>query len=283
MEYTTLRNGVRMPMLGYGTFQIPAEDTKRCVLEALSVGYRSIDTAQGYFNEEGVGAAIRECGIPREDLFLTDKVWISNGGYEKARVSIDASLQKLRTDYIDLLLIHQPFNDYYGTWRAMEEAYKAGKIRAIGVSNFMPDRFVDLCGFVDIAPMVNQLEVHVFQQQRAIRPYLEKHGSQLMAWSPLAQGKNDLFTHPILTEIGARYGKTAAQVDLRFLIQSGVVVIPKSTRRERMEENFLLFDFHLTDGEMEQLQGLDLGRSQFIDHYAPDVAEMFVGAGNCQK
>ena len=283
MEYTTLRNGVRMPMLGYGTFQIPAEDTKRCVLEALSVGYRSIDTAQGYFNEEGVGAAIRECGIPREDLFLTDKVWISNGGYEKARASIDASLQKLRTDYIDLLLIHQPFNDYYGTWRAMEEAYKAGKIRAIGVSNFMPDRFVDLCGFVDIAPMVNQLEVHVFQQQRAIRPYLEKHGSQLMAWSPLAQGKNDLFTHPILTEIGARYGKTAAQVDLRFLIQSGVVVIPKSTRRERMEENFALFDFHLTDGEMEQLQGLDLGRSQFIDHYAPDVAEMFVGAGNCQK
>ena len=283
MEYTTLRNGVRMPMLGYGTFQIPAEDTKRCVLEALSVGYRSIDTAQGYFNEEGVGAAIRECGIPREDLFLTDKVWISNGGYEKARVSIDASLQKLRTDYIDLLLIHQPFNDYYGTWRAMEEAYKVGKIRAIGVSNFMPDRFVDLCGFVDIAPMVNQLEVHVFQQQRAIRPYLEKHGSQLMVWSPLAQGKNDLFTHPILTEIGARYGKTAAQVDLRFLIQSGVVVIPKSTRRERMEENFVLFDFHLTDGEMEQLQGLDLGRSQFIDHYAPDVAEMFVGAGNCQK
>ena len=283
MEYTTLRNGVRMPMLGYGTFQIPAEDTKRCVLEALSVGYRSIDTAQGYFNEEGVGAAITECGIPREDLFLTDKVWISNGGYEKARASIDASLQKLRTDYIDLLLIHQPFNDYYGTWRAMEEAYKAGKIRAIGVSNFMPDRFVDLCGFVDIAPMVNQLEVHVFQQQRAIRPYLEKHGSQLMAWSPLAQGKNDLFTHPILTEIGARYGKTAAQVDLRFLIQSGVVVIPKSTRRERMEENFALFDFHLTDGEMEQLQGLDLGRSQFIDHYAPDVAEMFVGAGNSQK
>ena len=283
MEYVTLNNGVKMPKLGYGVYQTPPAETERCVREAIEVGYRSIDTAQGYFNEEGVGAAITECGIPREDLFLTDKVWISNGGYEKARVSIDASLQKLRTDYIDLLLIHQPFNDYYGTWRAMEEAYKAGKIRAIGVSNFMPDRFVDLCGFVDIAPMVNQLEVHVFQQQRAIRPYLEKHGSQLMAWSPLAQGKNDLFTHPILTEIGARYGKTAAQVDLRFLIQSGVVVIPKSTRRERMEENFVLFDFHLTDGEMEQLQGLDLGRSQFIDHYAPDVAEMFVGAGNCQK
>ena len=283
MEYTTLRNGVQMPMLGYGTFQIPAEDTKRCVLEALSVGYRSIDTAQGYFNEEGVGAAITECGVPREELFLTDKVWISNGGYEKAKASIDASLQKLRTDYIDLLLIHQPFNDYYGTWRAMEEAYNAGKIRAIGVSNFMPDRFIDLCGFVDISPMVNQLEVHVFQQQQVIRPYMEKHGTQLMAWSPLAQGKNGLFTHPILTEIGARYGKKAAQVDLRFLIQSGVTVIPKSTHRERMEENFTLFDFRLTDGEMEQLRSLDMGRSQFIDHYAPDVAEMFVGAGNCQK
>ena len=283
MEYTTLRNGVRMPMLGYSTFQIPAEDTKRCVLKALSVGYRSIDTAQGYFNEEGVGEALAECGIPRDQLFLTDKVWISNGGYEKAKASIDASLRKLRTDYIDLLLIHQPFNDYYGTWRAIEEAYQVGKVRAIGVSNFLSDRFIDLCGFVDIAPMVNQLEVHVFQQQRAIRPYLEKHGAQLMAWSPLAQGKNGLFTHPVLSEIGARYGKTAAQVDLRFLLQSGVVVIPKSTHRERMEENFDLFDFRLADGEMEQLQGLDLGHSQFIDHYAPDVAEMFVGAGKCQK
>ena len=281
MEYTTLRNGVRMPVLGYGTFQIPASDTARCVSEALAVGYRSIDTAQGYFNEDGVGAAISVCGIPREELFLTDKVWISNGGYEKAKASIDASLRKLRTDYIDLLLIHQPFNDYYGTWRAMEEAYQAGKARAIGVSNFLPDRFIDLCGFVDIAPMVNQLEVHVFQQQRTIRPYLEKQGTQLMAWSPLAQGKNSLFSHPILTEIGARHGKTAAQVDLKFLIQSGVVVIPKSTHRNRMEENFNLFDFQLTDSEMEQLRNLDLGCSQFIDHYDPKVAEMFVGAGKC--
>ena len=197
MEYTTLRNGVQIPMLGYGTYQIPAEDTKRCVLEALSVGYRSIDTAQGYFNEEGVGEAVAQCGIPREELFLTDKVWISSGGYEKAAASIDASLKKLRTDYIDLMLVHQPFNDYYGTWRALEEAYRAGKLRAIGVSNFMPDRFIDLCGFVDIAPMVNQLEVHVFQQQRTIRPYLEKHGTQLMAWSPLAQGRNGLFTDHI--------------------------------------------------------------------------------------
>ena len=283
MEYVTLSNGVKMPQLGYGVYQVSNEECERCVKDAISVGYRAIDTAQSYHNEDAVGAAVAASGVPRDELFLTTKIWISNGGYEKAKASIDQSLKSLRSDYVDLLLIHQPFNDYYGTWRAMDEAYKAGKIRAIGVSNFMPDRFVDLCGFVDIAPMVNQLEVHVFQQQRAIRPYLEKHGSQLMAWSPLAQGKNDLFTHPILTEIGARYGKTAAQVDLRFLIQSGVVVIPKSTRRERMEENFALFDFHLTDGEMEQLQGLDLGRSQFIDHYAPDVAEMFVGAGNCQK
>ena len=283
MEYQTLRNGVQIPMLGYGVFQIPAEDTKRCVLNAIAVGYRSIDTAQGYFNEEEVGEAIAESGVPRDQMFLTTKIWISNGGYEKAKTSIDASLQKLRTDYVDLMLIHQPFNDYYGAYRAMEEAYRAGKIRAIGVSNFMPDRFIDIAGFTEIPPMVNQLEVHVFQQQRAFRPILEKYGAQLMAWSPLAEGKNGLFTHPVLTEIGAKYGKTAAQVDLRFLIQSGVVVIPKSTHKERMEENFALFDFRLTGGEMEQLRSLDLGRSQFIDHYAPEVAEMFVGAGNCQR
>ena len=279
MEYATLRNGVKMPMLGYGVFQIPAEDTKRCVLEAISVGYRSIDTAQGYFNEEGVGAAIADCGVPRDRLFLTTKIWISNGGYEKAKASIDASLKKLRTDYVDLVLIHQPFNDYYGTYRAMEEAYKAGKIRAIGVSNFMPDRFIDIANFTEIPPMVNQLEVHVFHQQRAFRPILKKYSAQLMASSPLAQGKNGLFTNPVLSEIGEKYGKTAAQVDLRFLIQSGVAVIPKSTHRERIEENFALFDFQLTGEEMRQIEALDLGHSQFIDHYAPDVAEMFVSAG----
>ncbi len=279
MEYATLRNGVKIPMLGYGVFQIPLEDTKRCVLDAVSVGYRSIDTAQGYFNEEGVGDAIADCGVPRDQLFLTTKIWISNGGYEKAKVSIDESLKKLRTDYVDLMLIHQPFNDYYGSYRAMEEAYKAGKIRAIGVSNFMPDRFIDIAGFTEIPPMVNQLEVHVFQQQKVARPILKKYGAQLMAWSPLAQGKNGLFTNPVLTQIGEKYGKSAAQVNLRFLIQSGVVVIPKSTHKDRMEENFDLFDFQLTSDEMKQLEELDLGHSQFIDHYAPDVAEMFVGAG----
>lgn len=279
MEYVTLNNGVKMPMLGYGVFQIPAGDTESCVLDAISVGYRSIDTAQGYFNEEGVGEAVSKCGVSRAELFLTTKIWISNGGYEKAKTSIDESLRKLKTDYVDLMLIHQPFNDYYGSYRAMEEAYKAGKIRAIGVSNFMPDRFIDIAGFVDTIPAVNQLEVHVFQQQKAAREILKKHGTQLMAWSPLAQGKNNLFANETLTEIGEKYGKTAAQVNLRFLIQSGVVVIPKSTHKERMEENFNLFDFSLTEDEIHRLEALDLGHSQFIDHYAPEVAEMFVDAG----
>ena len=279
MEYATLNNGVKIPMLGYGVFQIPAEDTRRCVLDAISVGYRSIDTAQGYFNEEGVGEAISVCGIPRSELFLTTKIWISNGGYEKAKTSIAESLRKLKTDYVDLMLIHQPFNDYYGSYRAMEEAYRAGKIRAIGVSNFMPNRFIDIAGFVNIIPAVNQLEVHVFQQQKIAGEILKKYGTQLMAWSPLAQGKNNLFANETLVEIGEKYGKTAAQVNLRFLIQSSVVVIPKSTHKERMEENFNLFDFCLTEEEMNRLRALDLGKSQFIDHYAPDVAEMFVNAG----
>lgn len=283
MEYITLNNGVKMPMLGYGTFQIPAEDTKRCVLDAISAGYRSIDNAQGYFNEEGVGEAVSKCGIPRAELFLTTKIWISNGGYERAKISIDESLRKLKTDYVDLMLIHQPFNDYYGSYRAMEEAYKAGKIRAIGVSNFMPDRFIDIAGFVEVTPAVNQLEVHVFQQQKAAREILKKHGTQLMAWSPLAQGKNGMFTNETLAGIGEKYGKTAAQVNLRFLIQSGIVIIPKTTHKERMEENFALFDFKLTDEEMRELETLDLGRSQFIDHYSPEVAEMFVGAGKTDQ
>ena len=279
MEYTTLNNGVKMPMLGYGVFQIPGEDTKRCVLDAISVGYRSIDTAQGYFNEEGVGEAISTCGLPRDELFLTTKIWISNGGYEKAKVSIDESLRKLKTDYVDLLLIHQPFNDYYGSYRAMEEAYKVGKLRAIGVSNFLPDRFIDIAGFVEVTPAVNQLEAHIFQQQRIAGEILKKYGTQLMAWSPLAQGKNNLFANETLVAIGAKYGKTAAQVNLRFLIQSGVAAIPKSTHKERMAENFDLFDFRLTEDEMNKVKSLDLGKSQFIDHYAPDVAEMFVAAG----
>lgn len=279
MEYTILNNGVKMPLLGYGVFQIPLEDTKRCVMDAISVGYRSIDTAQGYFNEEGVGEAVTECGVPRSELFLTTKIWISNGGYEKAKAFIDASLKKLKTDYIDLMLIHQAFNDYYGSYRAMEEAYKAGKIRAIGVSNFMPDRFIDIAEFMQIPPMVNQLEVHAFYQQKQAREILQKYNTQIMAWSPLAEGKNNLFTNETLVKIGEKYGKTAAQVDLRFLTQSGVVIIPKSIHKERMEENFNIFDFKLTDEEMQEIEALDLSKSQFIDFYAPEVAKMFVDAG----
>lgn len=279
MEYTILNNGVKMPLLGYGVFQIPLEDTKRCVMDAISVGYRSIDTAQGYFNEEGVGEAVTECGVPRSELFLTTKIWISNGGYEKAKASIDASLKKLKTDYIDLMLIHQAFNDYYGSYRAMEEVYKAGKIRAIGVSNFMPDRFIDIAEFMQIPPMVNQLEVHAFYQQKQAREILQKYNTQIMAWSPLAEGKNNLFTNETLVKIGEKYGKTAAQVDLRFLTQSGVVVIPKSIHKERMEENFNIFDFKLTDEEMQKIEALDLSKSQFIDFHAPEVAKMFVDAG----
>lgn len=279
MEYMTLANGVKMPMLGFGTFQIDPVKTAEAVATAIEVGYRSIDTAQGYFNEEGVGEGIAKSGIARDQLFLTTKVWISNAGEEKAAKSIDESLKKLHTDYIDLLLIHQNFGDVYGTYRAMEAAYKAGKIRAIGVSNFMPDRFIDIASFMDIAPMVNQLEVHAFYQQREARKIMEKYGTRLMAWSPLAQGKNGLFTDPVLTEIGKKYGKTAAQVNLRFLIQSGVVVIPKSTHRERMEENLALFDFALSQEEMERARAMDLDKSLFIDFRAPEVADMFVAAG----
>lgn len=273
MEFVTLNNGVKMPILGYGVYQVSAEECERCVLDAINVGYRSIDTAQAYGNEEGVGSAVKKCGVPRGELFLTTKIWITNGGYEKAAASIDESLRKLGTDYVDLMLIHQPFNDYYGTYRAMEAAYKAGKIRAIGVSNFYPDRLVDLCNFVEITPAVNQVETHVFQQQKTAHEYMKKYGVQHESWGPFAEGKNDFFANPVLNEIGGKYGKTAAQTALRFLIQSGVVVIPKSTRKERMLENFSVFDFALTDEDMVAIQALDEGESLFFSHYDPSVVE----------
>lgn len=279
MEYVTLANGVQMPILGCGVFQIDPRETERCVLDAIAAGYRSIDTAQGYYNEDGVGAAIAKCGIPRAEIFLTTKIWISNAGYQRAKASIETSLKKLRTDYIDLMLIHQPFGDYYGAYRAMEEAYRDGKLRAIGVSNFMPDRFIDIAGFMDIPPMVNQLETHVFQQQRIARPVLSEFKTQLMAWSPLAQGNNGIFQNNVLTKIGEKHGKTAAQVALRFLIQSGIAAIPKAAHKNHMKENLDIFDFELTSKEMKSIQSLDLGRSQFIDHHASDVAKMFVSAG----
>lgn len=276
MEYVTLSNGVKMPQLGYGVYQTPAEDTKRCVLDALSVGYRSIDSAQAYGNEEGVGEAIVESGIPREELFITTKVWLSNAGYEKAKASIEESLRKLKTDYIDLLLIHQPFHDYYGTYRAMEEAYKEGKVRAIGVSNFYPDRFIDIANSVEIKPMVNQVETHVFQQQKVAKEIMKKYNTQIESWGPFAEGKNDYFNNPVLKEIGNQYGKTVAQVALRFLLQSGVVVIPKSTHKERMEENFNVFDFTLSEDDMKKIEQLDGGKSLFFSHYDADTVEWFM-------
>ena len=273
MQYVTLANGVKMPILGYGVYQVSNEECERCVLDAISVGYRSIDTAQAYHNEEAVGSAIEKCGVPRDELFLTTKVWISNAGYERAKTSIDASLKKLRTDYIDLLLIHQPFGDYYGTWRAMEEAYRAGKLRAIGVSNFYPDRLVDLCKFVDIKPMVNQVETHVFQQQTKAREWMDKYGVAHESWGPFAEGRKDFFTNAVLCEIGQKYQKSAAQVALRFLIQRGVIVIPKSTHKERMKENFEVFNFTLTESDMQKIAALDESESAFFSHYDPATVE----------
>ncbi|OUN35668.1 aldo/keto reductase [Lachnoclostridium sp. An76] len=276
MEYVELNNGVKMPLLGYGVYQTPPEETERCVLDAVSVGYRSIDTAQAYGNEEGVGSALAKSGLPREEFFLTTKVWISNAGYERAKASIEESLKKLQTSYLDLLLIHQPFGDYYGTYRAMEEAYREGKVRAIGVSNFYPDRLIDLYHFAEIKPSVNQIETHVFQQQETARKYLKARGVQIESWGPFAEGKNDFFRNPALVEIGKRYGKTAAQTALRFLIQSGVVAIPKSVHRERMEENFQIFDFALTEEEMQKIRALDTGKSLFFSHYDPQTVEWFM-------
>ena len=276
MEYVTLNNGIKMPQLGYGVYQTPPEDTKRCVLDAIEVGYRSIDTAQAYHNEEGVGAALAESGLPREEFFLTTKVWITNAGYEKAKASILESMQKLRTDYLDLLLIHQPFGDYYGTYRAMEELYQAGKLRAIGVSNFGPDRYLDIEHFAAVKPAVNQIETHVFQQQNVAREYLKKYGCQAESWGPFAEGRNDLFTNPVLTAIGKQYGKTAAQVALRFLLLKDVVIIPKSVLNDRMKQNFDLFDFSLSAQDMAAIEALDQGESLFFSHYAPNTVEWFM-------
>lgn len=276
MDTVKLNNGVEMPILGYGVYQVTPEECERCVTDALSVGYRSIDTAQAYFNEEGVGRAIMKSGIARDELFITTKVWISNAGYEKAKASIDESLRKLQSDYVDLLLIHQPFNDYYGTYRAMEEAYKAGKARAIGVSNFYPDRFVDLAEFCKIKPMVNQVETHVFNQQTEPQKIMDGYGTRIMSWAPFAEGKNNFFSNGVLTAIGAKYGKSVAQTALRFLIQCGVIVIPKSTHKERMIENFEVFDFALTDKDMQAIAALDEGKSLFFSHYDPAMVKWLV-------
>ncbi len=276
MQTVKLSNGVEMPLLGYGVFLVDPKECERCVTDAIDVGYRMIDTAQAYYNEEGVGAAIKKSGIKRDEFFLVTKVWITNSGEEKAAKSIEDSLKKLQTDYVDLLLIHQPFGDYYGTYRAMEKAYKDGKTRAIGVSNFFPDRFVDLCNFVEVKPMVNQMETHVFQQEKTLRKYMDKYNTQLMSWSPMARGENNFFNNDVLKSIGEKYNKSVAQVALRFLTQENVIVIPKSTHKERMKENFEIFDFELSADDMNTLRGLDKGESIFVNHYDPEFVEYII-------
>ena len=276
MNEIKLSNGVLMPQMGYGVYQIEPEDCERCVMDAISVGYRMIDTAQAYLNEEAVGKAWKKSGVRREDLFLVNKVWHSNYGEGQTMKSIDESLRKLQTDYIDLMLLHQPFCDRYGAYRDLEKAYKAGKVRAIGVSNFFPDHLVDLAANMEISPMVNQVETHVFDQQREVRKYMDEIGTHIMSWAPLAEGQNNLFSDPVLTKIGEKYGKTAAQVALRWLLQSDVIIIPKTVHKSRMEENLNLFDFTLDADDMEAIALLDTGHSLFLDHHDGEVAKQFM-------
>ena len=276
MEYVKLNNGVEMPILGFGVYQIPREETKRCVLDAINVGFRAIDTAQSYFNEAEVGDAIKESGIPREEFFITTKIWIDNYGYEKCKASVEESLKKLKTDYIDLVLLHQPFSDYYGAYRALEELYEEGKIRAIGVSNFYPDRLADMCLFGrKVIPVVNQVETNPLNQQVKAQENMEKYGVHIEAWAPFGEGKNNMFSNPTLVEIGKKYNKIAAQVILRWLIQRGVIIACKSTHKERMEENFNVFDFELSNEDMEAIKALDTSDSLFFNHQDPSMVEWF--------
>lgn len=276
MEYVKLNNGVKMPILGFGVYQIPKEETKQAVLDAIKVGYRLIDTAQSYFNEKEVGDAIKECGVDRKELFITSKVWIDNYGYEKCKASVLESLKKLQTDYIDLMLLHQPFADYYGAYRALEELYEEGKIRAIGVSNFYPDRLADICLFGrKVVPAVNQIETNPLHQREYDQEIMNKYGVKIEAWAPFGEGRNNMFSNPTLVEIGKKYNKSAAQVILRWLIQRGVIVVCKSTHLDRIKQNFDVFDFSLTKGDMEKIKKLDTGYSLFFNHQDPKMVEWF--------
>ena len=273
MEFVTLNNGLKMPKVGFGVYQIKnQEQCKQAVLDAIDVGYRLIDTAQSYGNEEAVGKAIQETSVPRSELFITTKVWISNYGY-----AVEESLKKMQLDYIDLVLLHQPFNDYYGAYKALEDLYKEGKIKAIGVSNFYPDRLVDLAIFSDVKPAVNQVEVNVFHQQTTAQTYNEKYEVQMEAWAPFAEGRNNMFTNPELKAIGDKYGKSIAQVILRWLVQRGIVPLAKSVKKERMQENINIFDFELSDEDMAVIAKMDKKESSFFDHYDASTVEMIAG------
>lgn len=276
MNYVTLSNGVKMPQLGYGVYQVTKDECERCVLDALDVGYRSLDTAQSYFNEEEVGSAIAKSGVPREDIFLTSKVWIEHYGYDECKKSVEASLKKLKTDYIDLMLLHQPFGDYYGAWRALEDLYDEGKLRAIGISNFYSDRMVDLALFSRIKPMVNQIEIHPLNQRNSDIEWNKKYGVTSEAWAPFGEGRGGMFELPELKTIAEKHGKTVAQVILRWHLQRGTVIIPKSTHKERMQQNFDIFDFSLTDEDMAAIASLDKNESAFFSHCDPSMVEWFV-------
>ncbi|ESQ89250.1 2,5-diketo-D-gluconic acid reductase [Asticcacaulis sp. AC460] len=274
MENVTLNNGLAMPVLGFGVFQIAdAGDCERCVIDAIETGYRLIDTAASYLNEAAVGAGIRNSGIRREDLFVTSKLWVQDTGYDKTRRAIDASLKRLQLDYLDLYLIHQPFADLHGAWRAMEEAYRAGMLRAIGVSNFEPDRLMDIAAFNEITPAVNQVEVNPFQQQVDSVAFMRSIGVQAEAWAPFAEGRNGLFENEALVAIGQRYGKSVGQVVLRWLVQRGVVALAKSVRKDRMAENLAVFDFRLSDDDMARIATLDMKTSSFFSHRDPEIVK----------
>ena len=273
MTYITLSNGVKMPSLGYGVYQVDATESERCVLDEIDAGYRSIDTAQAYQNEEGMGCAIAKCGIQRDELFITTKIWISNSNDEKAKVSIKQSCENLKSDYVDLLLIHQPFNDYYGAYRAMEEVYKDGLARAIGVSNFYPDRLIDLCKFTHIPPMINQVETHVLFQEKELHKIMSKYNVYHQSWAPFAEGRKDFFNNKVLLDLASKYKKSVAQIALRFLLQSDVVVIPKSTHKDRMLENIDVFNFEILAKDMKKIEALDEGSSAFFSHYDAETVE----------
>ena len=276
MEHRILNNGVEMPVLGFGVYQVGETVCEQCVRDAIAAGYRSIDTASAYLNERAVGRAIRRSGVPREELFITTKLWVQDAGYESTKRAFAKSLERLQLDYFDLYLIHQPFGDVYGSWRAMEELYREGAVRAIGVSNFQPDRLVDLILHNEVVPAVNQVETHPFCQQTEAAAVMASEGVQIESWGPFAEGKNGLFTNPVLTEIAAAHERSVAQIALRFLLQSDVVVIPKSVKKERMAQNFDVFSFELTQDEMARISALDSGSSLFFSHYDPDTVEWFM-------